>query len=287
MPRLIVVMPAKNAESTIGSALRSTLRNLPKDARIVVWNDGSTDNTVDVVQAISDPRIEIIDSPTSVGGGAARAALLRQTDSEFVANMDADDYCLPWRFVVQGQHIGNLDISFTATVKFSDQIKSLKPSNPMGYTSTDVTTSLAFHNVLSHPSMFARREALERAGGYRDLKVAQDYDLWLRAAAAGQKMGRLGLPCIGYRQAGNQVSRQLGYAERIRGQGELLEAYGGFLDSLASGAGRQLEMLVSTTERQAYLKELLTGQLSNFRPVLRAYYARLLQKNRLGPLAAA
>ena len=285
MPRLVVVMPAKNAESTITSALRSTLRNLPKDSKVVVWNDGSTDQTLNSVDRVSDSRVEIISSPNSVGGGAARAALLQQTDSEFVANMDADDYCLPWRFSLQQKHIHDLDISFTATIKFGDRLRSLRPTSPLTYESTDVLVSLAFHNAMSHPSMYARRDALERAGGYRDLKVAQDYDLWLRAAAAGQRMGRLGIPCVGYRQAGKQVSRQAGYVERIRAQGELTEAYVGLLVAMEPGAGHMLSNFTSSEAKQDFLESFLAKQLSKFRPGVRTYYSLLLKQKRLGPLA--
>jgi len=287
MPRLVVVMPAKNAASTITSALGSTLRNLPKDSKIVVWNDGSTDQTLNAIDAVADSRVEVISSASSLGGGAARAALLQRTDSEFVANMDADDYCFPWRFSIQQKHVEKFDISFTATVKFGGRFRDLRPTNPLTYDATEVALSLAFHNALSHPSMYARRAALDKAGGYRDLKVAQDYDLWLRAAATGQRMGRIGVPCVGYRQARNQVSRQTGYAERIRAQSELSHAFVELLEAVEPGVGQRFSSLTSPAEKDACLESFLSKQLWKFRPSLRAYYSRLLRQKRLGPLAVA
>ena len=279
-----MVMPAKNAQNTIASALLSTLRNLPKDSQIVVWDDGSTDQTLQEIDRVADSRVEVKRSETSVGGGAARAALLKQTDSEFVANMDADDYCLPWRFGMQQKHIRNLDISFAATVKFTDGKAALRPTNPLTYGPLDVSMSLAFHNAMSHPSMYARREALEKAGGYRNLTVAQDYDLWLRAATVGLKMGRLGMPCVGYRQNENQVSRQGNYEERIRSQEQLVDAYFDFLTGIESGIDVRLRSAASTNEKIPVLEDFLSRHIVKFRPSLRIYYSQLVKRKRLGPL---
>lgn len=286
MPRLIVVMPARNASATIAGALRSTLRGLPKDSRVVVWNDASTDDTENVVDSIGDDRIDLLTSPVSVGGGVARAEILTRTDSQFVANMDADDYSLPWRFRIQEAHIKSVDISFTATVKFGTSLASWRPTMPLTYGPIDVSVSLAFHNTLSHPSMYASRAALDEVGGYRDLRVAQDYDLWLRAAAAGLRLGRTGLPCVAYRLSDTQVSRQSGYAQRIAKQPEIHESYGALLDHLQPGAEQALrELPFGHSDRRSYIEGLLRRQLPKLSPVLRPYYTNLAAKGLLGPLA--
>ncbi|WP_217576863.1 glycosyltransferase, partial [Streptomyces sp. GbtcB7] len=56
MARTVVVMPAKDAESTVGQAVKSTLRAMPKDAQLLVVNDGSVDNTGSVLDEIRDRR---------------------------------------------------------------------------------------------------------------------------------------------------------------------------------------------------------------------------------------
>lgn len=288
MPRLIVVMPAHNAEQTIESALRSTLLCLPKDSQVVVWNDGSTDGTLERLAKFSDPRIQVIESTVSVGGGVARSEVLRRTDSELVANMDADDVCFPWRFSLQNKHVQKVDISFTAAIKFGATISQLKLTNPIPYGPREVATSLGFHNTLSHPSMFARRAAIEQAGGYRDLKVAQDYDLWLRAATAGVQMGRIGIPCVGYRQSPVQVSRQIGYNQRILAQELIAEAYSSYVRHLASDSNQQLDLVRSDGKADSsQVMELLKSQLPEFRPLLRGYYTRLIRQQRFGPFLAA
>ena len=137
---------------------------------------------------------------------------------------------------------------------------------------------------MTHPSMYARREALEKAGGYRNLTVAQDYDLWLRAATVGLKMGRLGMPCVGYRQNENQVSRQGNYEERIRSQEQLVDAYFDFLTGIESGIDVRLRSAASTNEKIPVLEDFLSRHIVKFRPSLRIYYSQLVKRKRLGPL---
>nr|WP_181037319.1 glycosyltransferase [Arthrobacter sp. 4R501] len=281
-------MPAHNAEQTIASALKSTLKFLPKDSRIVVWNDGSSDQTLDCVSRLADSRVQVMDSAISVGGGVARSEVIAQTDSEFVANMDADDICFPWRFAVQHHHIQSVDISFTAAIKFGNSLRQIRPTSPLPYRPEDVAASLAFHNTLSHPSMFARRSALELAGGYRDLKVAQDYDLWLRAATVDVRMGRIGLPCIGYRQSPVQISKQAGYNQRIVSQHLINDAYLAYAEHRVPGTSERLQAASAHEQsRDSALNNLLSAQLRDFNPILRAYYKQLLRQKRLGPFAVS
>jgi hypothetical protein len=134
--------------------------------------------------------------------------------------------------------------------------------------------------------MYAKRSAIERAGGYRDLRVAQDYDLWLRAAAAGVKLGRVGTPCVAYRLSEAQVSRQLGYAERISGQPEIRESYTALLDYLDPGTAVILnDIPFGDRNRRDVIEGVLRKQVPKLNPALRLYYNNLIARGLLGPLA--
>ncbi|MGO1414460.1 MAG: glycosyltransferase family 2 protein, partial [Microbacterium gubbeenense] len=61
MPRLSVIMPARNAGATVESAVRSTLHDLPADAELVVGDDASTDGMRYVLDRIEDSRLRVID----------------------------------------------------------------------------------------------------------------------------------------------------------------------------------------------------------------------------------
>ena len=92
--KVSVVIPMYNSASFIEKTLRCVLAQDFQDFEVVVVNDGSTDGSSDVVRAIGDPRIRVIDKPNTgvsdtrnVGNAAARG--------EYIASLDSDDYWYP------------------------------------------------------------------------------------------------------------------------------------------------------------------------------------------------
>lgn len=286
MPKLVVMMPAKNAVATVHLAVSTTLKALPPDSCLVVWNDGSSDGTDAVLAKIHDKRLRVMNSEESVGGGAARRAVMGATDSEFIASMDADDVCFPWRFQYQMRAVTNLDLTFMTSVKFGSSLRSIRPQIPVTYSPKETAVGLAFHNPLNHPSLFGRRMVIEDAGGYRDLKLAQDYDLWLRIASRGGRIGRSALPGIAYRRSPTQVSNQLGYDKRITDQEPILRSYLLHMEHLKKGFREIIEHedMQDATLRGRFLADTLFDVTGEMRPALRLYYRSLIRQGRLGPL---
>ncbi|MEV5051567.1 glycosyltransferase [Arthrobacter sp. LAR12-1-1.1] len=276
-------MAAKNSAETIGLAVSSVMRGLPSDSEIVVWDDGSVDGTGEEALRAGSGKVSVIRAEMSVGSGRARQNILESTDSEFVINMDSDDVSMPWRFNYQLDQMDAADFCFSASFRFSKGSLLRKPTLPLSYTDRETRTSLAFHNVLTHSSMVARRSVLSMVGGYGDFRLAQDYELWLRAASRGARFRRIGVPCLAYRLSDSQVSSQEGYMDRILTQPGLFNSYLGLLDSLAPGGPSRLPGAGGGDGDIESLSYLLPELLSNFRPPLRYYYRTLLKKNAYGP----
>lgn len=210
MPRLSVIIPARDAEATIVDAVRSTLLSLdalpePADTEVVVFDDRSTDGTAAALEGLGDRRARVIRSTTATGVAAGLNALLEATDSEFVARMDADDRVLRRRFRSQVRALDpRTDIVFSTVFPWSDG-STVRPVAPVGISPAAFPLHLLLTNPVSHPTMLARRSALDAVGGYRAVP-AEDYDLWLRLAAAGHGMRRLALPALLYREHAAQVT---------------------------------------------------------------------------------
>ncbi len=212
MPRLTVLVPVHSAERTLPAALSSTLRHLPRDAGIAVLDDGSLDRSAEVARAFDDPRLTV---RTRENGGVASALneLLETTDSEFVARMDADDVVLPGRFrrqlrALTGRDRGpggppRPDAVFTTVVQFGDGARPVP--RPSRIAPEDFGLHLLLTNPVAHPTLMARRSALERVGGYREVPT-EDYDLWLRLAAGGARLERQALPGLAYRMHPGQIT---------------------------------------------------------------------------------
>lgn len=293
MPRLVVTMPAYNAESTIRLAVASTLRAMPRDSELLVLDDKSTDGTLEVLDSVSDRRLRVIVAEENVGGPASRRRLLAESDSEFVASIDADDVSFPWRFSAQQRALGHSDIVFSSAVRFGSvnathgsnsariaQALRVRPSVTVSLRPDEFSSALLFHNPVWHPSLFARRAVIDRVGGYNSSRHGDDWDLWLRIAKSGARMYRMAIPMIGYRESPKQASRSPGKAAAIRKNSELRTSYVNLFNSLAKSVSlsadqRPLSQVAET------VRTGLREQLENFRPINRLHYSSIIHQDRI------
>jgi hypothetical protein len=96
-PLVSVVVPAWNAGRSIERALASVLSDGRADVEAIVVDDGSTDDTVAIVEAIAarDPRVVLLRSPANEGVSSARNRALAAARGEWLTFLDADDRLLP------------------------------------------------------------------------------------------------------------------------------------------------------------------------------------------------
>lgn len=208
MTELSVLMPVRNGAATVERAIRSTLRSMPDDSELAIWDDASSDGTLKVIRSFGDRRVRVVsDGGEKRGPAGALQALLAATQSRYVARMDADDVSLPWRFTAQLAAIRRqpVDILFSSVLRFRTEPFRLTPSMPLSIPPAALPLHLAVMSILCHPTMMARRGALESVGGYRPDR-AEDYDLWLRASSAGLRLARAALPVLAYRRHAGQTS---------------------------------------------------------------------------------
>lgn len=91
MPELTVAMPAYNTADYIGKAIGSVLRQEGVDFELVVVDDGSDDNTVEVVQRFRDPRLRLIRNNRRRGIGYCHNLIIKQSRAPFIVHVDSDD----------------------------------------------------------------------------------------------------------------------------------------------------------------------------------------------------
>jgi glycosyltransferase involved in cell wall biosynthesis len=94
IPIISIVIPLYNKEIEVSRAIKSVLNQTVQDFELIVVNDGSTDKGPDVVRAINDPRIRMINEENG-GVSAARNRGIKETRSELIAFLDADDEWMP------------------------------------------------------------------------------------------------------------------------------------------------------------------------------------------------
>jgi len=96
-PLVSVVMPLYNNAGTVAAAARSILRQTVQDLELIVVDDGSSDGSADAVATLRDPRIRLLRRATNGGVSVARNRGLEEIRGRFMAPMDADDVCRPYR----------------------------------------------------------------------------------------------------------------------------------------------------------------------------------------------
>jgi glycosyltransferase involved in cell wall biosynthesis len=177
-----VIIPMKDAEPFIRSALESVLNQRGADLELIVIDDGSADRSADVVRSIKDPRIRLISGPQK-GISAAFNAGLAAARGDLLARCDADDLYPPGRlawqldFLHQHPDVGAISGSFATITERGEHVADQK--HPQA---GDVTEELRRGHGRSHVCAYLfRTDLLRQLGGCRTFFVtAEDVDLQLR-----------------------------------------------------------------------------------------------------------
>jgi len=220
--RVSVLMPAYNAATTIAAAIRSMLAQSWTNLEMVVVDDGSTDATADIAEALGarDMRVRCI-RQTNKGVAIALNAGLKACSGDYVARMDADDISLPWRIRRQVEFMDahpDVAASGTAILPFQSRAPWIGLPTRMPTDDDGVRTRLLFNPPIMHPTAILRRSIVERDDFYAtSMPQAQDYELWSRLALT-QRLSNIPTVCLFYRRSANSISsgRRQEQQERAR-----------------------------------------------------------------------
>jgi len=171
-----VIVPAYNAQATLAAALRSALQQSVPPLEVVVVDDGSADGTAAVAEAFG-PKVRLIRQANG-GPGSARNTGIRAARGAWIGLLDADDIWLPTKLERQLALDDDARIGIIACL--SDKPGQTCPPE-IGF------DQLWKDNLLVNSTVLMRRAAWEQAGSYdeaRALISVEDYNLWLRIAAA-------------------------------------------------------------------------------------------------------
>ena len=196
-----VICTAKNAAATIERTISSILAQDLQNWEMIVVDDGSTDDSVTIVGqfAQSDPRVRLI-ATEGVGRGRALNIALAAAEADLVANIDADDESHPCRLRCQVEAMRQdpeFAIMATEWFRVYDAASPVWPEidADASVAVEDVTPTLAVSNPICHASVMMRKAAILRLGGYDEMRrFVFDWDLWIRAAEAGLRLGCIDLP---------------------------------------------------------------------------------------------
>ncbi len=188
-PVISVLMPAYNTERYILQSVQSVLGQTFEDFELLVIDDCSTDETAKILSSIQDRRLRVLHNERNLGVVGSLNHGMGEARGRYVARMDADDLCLPTRFVKQkaylDQHPDVVMVGTEMSVLDKGQVRrSRLPPDPdpmmlrwQFYTS----------NPVGHPSMMLRAAAIKPLHGYlrEAFQYAEDFDFSHRMLRLG------------------------------------------------------------------------------------------------------
>lgn len=176
-------MAVRNGEATVEHAIRSISRQSFADWELIVIDDGSTDETTDIVRKMADKRMRLFRNEQSLGLAASLNKALSEAKGYFIARMDADDISFPYRLERQLyflKHHPEVDLVGGQALMFRgdwDLVGTLNAPLDHG----EITRSPSSRFPLFHPCWMGKAAWFARYK-YNDRYLrAQDFEILLRA----------------------------------------------------------------------------------------------------------
>ena len=191
MPTVSVVIPTYNRADLIGEAIQSVLDQTFQDFAVHIIDDGSSDDTEEVVRAFNDQRLNYFWQENTGSPGAARNAGIARSRSEFIAFLDSDDVWLPDKL---GNQVEAMRTNPACGIVFSNFRYMCEHDFPWmngpAIQDTKIPTGRVFeallhHNFIAVSTVMVRRVTLDRVGAFNSdpsIRGCDDVELWLRIA---------------------------------------------------------------------------------------------------------
>lgn len=182
-----VVMAVYNGEKYIEEAIRSILNQTYSQFELIIVNDGSFDRTREILDAITDPRVNIIHAETNQGAANSLNLGIEHASGDWIAIHDADDISEPTRLEEQIRYVQShpdcIGVGSLILGRIGNEVV-IKPEIEyynLILNKKQIYDTRLFRCYLCHGSVMFSKKAFYDAGRYNPkYRISYDYDLWLR-----------------------------------------------------------------------------------------------------------
>ena len=204
-------MTVYNGEKFLGEAIESILNQTLTDFEFLIIDDGSTDDSVEIIRSYDDSRIYLIKNTKNLGQAKAMNRGLLLAKGNYVARLDQDDKMKKNRLFKQVEFLEKnptISIVGSSWENIDENGLTLTYSeSPLEPFECSFELFVCGENSVAHPTVTFRREITEFVGGFRaEYSPAEDLDLWLRLGAMGYKFANLPDILTCYRRTSEQES---------------------------------------------------------------------------------
>ena len=194
--RIGIITPAYNAEPWIGRCLGSVLAQSHADWRLVVVDDGSTDDTDAAIAAFDDPRVRVLRQHHAGVSAARNCGITALPETDAVLFLDADDWLAPDALARLAQALETFPTAIAATGPCGFVAESAaaetRPRRIKRPPAGDLLALLLERNLFANGGhLLIRRDAIERAGRFRiDLRFGEDWEVPGRGSRPSVRLRR-------------------------------------------------------------------------------------------------
>jgi glycosyltransferase involved in cell wall biosynthesis len=182
-PLVSVIVPTYNRAAYLAEAVDSVLNQSYPHLELLVVDDGSTDNTRDVLNQFAGDRRLHVTYQANAGQSRARNAALAQAQGDFFCFLDSDNVWVSDKLQVSLDAFRDnpdVDVVYGDIITINENGEELSRRNMRRFSGAIVAEMLKDNCVTMNTAMFRRRCYLEQGGMSETRRVADDYDLWLR-----------------------------------------------------------------------------------------------------------
>ena len=202
-----IIMAAYNAGKTIETAIKSVIEQTYTDWELIVVNDCSKDNTLEIADSFakSDPRIRVISNERNLGVSLTRKKALDAAKGEWIAVLDSDDIwdCDKLEKQFDLAEKKNADLVFTGSAFIDNDGNPIKWQ--LHVPGTVSYRKLLKQNLISNSSVLVKKELYEQFYVVGD-HMHEDFAMWLKMAKNGYKICGIDEPLLIYRIAKSSKS---------------------------------------------------------------------------------
>lgn len=186
-PAISVIIPTYNRAHLIDRAIQSVLPQTYKDFEIIVVDDGSTDNTEEVVLSFGSEKMRYIRHETNRGVAAARNTGIRDARGEYIAFQDSDDEWYPNRLeviskIVEDRKDIDFIVSYGKVIRNGEIVRDAGKAPWINDLSKEeLVVRLFSDNFIATQAVVVKKEKILEVGGFdENFPSSSDYELWLR-----------------------------------------------------------------------------------------------------------
>ncbi len=202
-PEITILLPVYNGDKYLKKAIESILKQTFSNFEFIIVNDGSTDNSLEIIKSFNDPRIKIINNKKNLGLIKSLNIGLEQAKGRYIARLDADDIALENRLEKQYNYLEknkNVTLIGGGAEIINNEGKYVRKKLPITDFDQIKFWALFIGNPFLHSSIFFRKKDINSINGYsHKYKHVEDYDLYLRLIKNGYKIINLPEIFIKYR----------------------------------------------------------------------------------------